>query len=202
MNRKIITTILIVLVSATGWAQKLKMNEPSFSDYMPMLQWQGYEVYSFDIRKLKGKKVRPCFMEYVDGKGTEEDLGYISHYPPFEIKGKTLIIGFMPNGNDSVGKVFFSLEKAMSFSITRKLKPVFNVKQNKNEYLYGTRPFELQKIRKDEFVPLVLYGSHWYDEKFGITRFCGANYIKPDMSSDILKDSPHYYVIGIKVADK
>ncbi|MBR4729229.1 MAG: DUF5041 domain-containing protein, partial [Prevotella sp.] len=31
------------------------------------------------------------------------------------------------------------------------------------------------------------------------TRFCGENTIKPDLSSDILKYVPHYYIIGVIV---
>jgi hypothetical protein len=47
-----------------------------------------------------------------------------------------------------------------------------------------------------------LFGSSWYDERFNIYRFCGENEINPDMSSEILKDVPHYYVIGVKFNKK
>ena len=47
---------------------------------------------------------------------------------------------------------------------------------------------------------MVLFGSMWWDEKANVHRFCGANEIDRDMSTDILKYIPHYYVIGIKVS--
>ena len=53
MNKKTIIMFLLALVAATGQAQKIKMNEPSFCDYLPLLNANGYVTYSFDTRKLK-----------------------------------------------------------------------------------------------------------------------------------------------------
>ena len=43
----------------------------------------------------------------------------------------------------------------------------------------------------------VALASFWFDEKYSVIRFCGAKEIDPDMSTEILKDTPHYYVIGV-----
>ena len=69
----------------------------------------------------------------------------------------------------------------------------------KKFYSYNTRPFKTQEITIGKFIPLVLYGSWWYDKDFNIFRFCGEKEIDPDMSSDILKYLPHYYVFRIEV---
>lgn len=42
MNKKTIITILLALVSMTVRAQGITMNEPSFSDYLPLLNAKGY----------------------------------------------------------------------------------------------------------------------------------------------------------------
>ena len=67
-------------------------------------------------------------------------------------------------------------------------------------YMYESRPFELPlNVETGQFIPLVLYGSYWYDADSEVDRFCGENFISPDLSSDIIKFIPHFYVIGIKI---
>ncbi|MDE6633830.1 MAG: DUF5041 domain-containing protein [Bacteroidaceae bacterium] len=48
----------------------------------------------------------------------------------------------------------------------------------------------------------MILGSVWYDKDAGVFRFCGEKEINPDMSSQILRYIPHYYVIGIEVNPK
>ena len=52
---------------------------------------------------------------------------------------------------------------------------------------------------KGKVIPLVLFGSYWYEKETGVSRFCGEQFIKPDFSSDIIKSIPHFYVFGIKI---
>ena len=47
--------------------------------------------------------------------------------------------------------------------------------------------------------PLVLFGSYWYEQETGVSRFCGEKVINPDLSSDIIKSIPHFYVLGIRI---
>ena len=68
----------------------------------------------------------------------------------------------------------------------------------KKLYMYSARPFKTGEFTTDRFIPLVLLGSAWYDKNIGFYRFCGENEIDPDMSSEILKHIPHYYIIGIE----
>ena len=55
----------------------------------------------------------------------------------------------------------------------------------------------MSEFKENEFIPLILLGSGWFDERFNIFRFCGESEIEPDMSSEILKEVPHHYVLGV-----
>lgn len=80
-----------------------------------------------------------------------------------------------------------------------KLRQIYWESEDKYVYSYVSKPFELtMSLEKDTFIPLVCYCSFWYDAEDKVTRCCGENFIKPDLSSDILKNVPHYYVLGIK----
>lgn len=196
MNKKTIIMFLLALVAATGQAQKIKMNEPSFCDYLPLLNANGYVTYSFDTRKLKDTEVDVVVMEYVQGEEPRNVLD-------FDINmsiGKKLVIGFMPSGNDSIANYLFHFSDG-EFGGRLNLKPIFDPRiPDKKHYVYASRPFELAaSSEKGKFVPLVLYGSWWYDQDAGTFRFCGDNEIKLDFSSDILNVIPHYFVLGIKI---
>lgn len=73
------------------------------------------------------------------------------------------------------------------------------VAPGKEEYMYDYRPFKVGAIQLGEFIPLVLFGSYWYDEEAGFFRFCGEDELEPDLSSKMVASIPHYYVLGICV---
>ena len=72
MNKKSIITALLALVAMAGQAQEIRMNEPTISDYLPLLKAKGYIAYSFDTKDFKDALVEPIVMEYVKGKCTPE----------------------------------------------------------------------------------------------------------------------------------
>ena len=74
MNKKTIITFMLALVWVAGQAQELKMNEPSFSDYLPLLNIKGYKAYSFDTSAFKDKWAVPVIKEYVKGEETADFL--------------------------------------------------------------------------------------------------------------------------------
>lgn len=51
-------------------------------------------------------------------------------------------------------------------------------------------------------IPLVFFGSWWYDKRFNVTRFCGESEIDPQLQSQMVKDVPHAYVVGIRLEKK
>lgn len=197
MNKKTIITVLLALVAIAGQGQAIKMNEPSFSDYLPLLNAKGYMAYSFNTKKFKGADAEPVVMEYVKGEEPKEVLGF----NVIMSLGKKLVIGFRPSDNDSTANYLFHFSEKGGFGGMLNLKPIFAPEEpDEKWYIYESRPFELvDSFEKGKFIPLVLYGSFWYDPEAGGCRFCGENEIKTDLSSDIVKYIPHYYVFGIKI---
>ena len=195
--KKPILTALLALVCMAGWAQEIKMNESSISDYLPLLQTQGYMAYSFDTKEFKDALAQPIVMEYVKGQEPRETLGFSVTMSLDE----KLIIGILPLENDSTGRFVFRFDDVRGFSSRLALRPICDPQHPEEKwYMYNSRPFELvAPFEKGKFIPLVLYGSHWYEAETGACRFCGDNYIKPDLTSDILKYIPHFYVFGIKI---
>ena len=73
-----------------------------------------------------------------------------------------------------------------------KLKQIYWESENKYIYSYRSDPFEpTSPLEKETFIPLVYYSSFWYDAEDKVTRCCGS-------IADIIKRSPHYYIMGIK----
>ncbi len=191
MNMKTILTILLALVTVAGQAQEIKMNESTINDYIPLLKAKGYQAYSFNVSAIKGRNVEIYFREFVNGKEVENSPRLLFPYY-FEARGNKLIIGFLPSEKDSLALCCFSWENTLSFTSSLKLKPIFWESENKYIYSYRSDPFEpTSPIEKETFIPLVYYSSFWYDAEDKVTRCCGS-------ISDITKQSPHYFVLGIK----
>ena len=197
MKNLTIISILFALVAMAGQAQEIKMNEPSFSDYLPLLNAKGYMAYSFNTKKFKGAEVEPVVMEYVKGEEPKDVLGFNVTMS----LDKKLIIGFRPSDSDSTANYLFHFSENRGFGGRLNLRPVFVPEKPEDKwYIYESRPFELTApIEKGKFIPLVLYGSYWYEPANGGCRFCGDSFIKPDLSSDIVKFIPHFFVLGIKI---
>ena len=195
MKKQIIITALLALVAMSGLGQEIKMNDSSISDYLPLLKSKGYIAYSFDTKDFKDAMVEPIVMEYVKGK---EPRIIFSVTMSLDEK---LIIGFIPSDNDSTATYAFRFSENRGFNSRLPLMPICNPDHPADKwYMYESRPFELvAPFEKGKFIPLVLYGSYWYEPENGGCRFCGDNEIKPDLSSDIVKYIPHYYVLGIKL---
>lgn len=198
MKKTTIITALLALATITVHGQELKMNEPSVSDYLPLLKVKGYMAYSFDTNMFKGKQVEPIIKEYADGK----EVGRPAFWSTFTVS-ENLVIGFAPSDTDSTATYVYSFGEVSSFSGRLPLKPAFSTHASALPvYIYTSRSFELvPPFKVGEFIPLVLYGSYWYDKNCNGHRFCGERLIKPDLTSEILKNIPHYYVLGIQVKE-
>lgn len=195
--RPTIIIALFALVAMTGKAQELRVNEPTLADYLQLLKAQGYIAYSFDMKDFKDKSVEPVIMEYVDGKEPKDVLGF-SFSIPIEEK---LVIGLSPSSNDSTYVYSFQSVGGGGINGTLKLQPIYAPEMpTEQSYRYESRPFELvSPVEAGKFIPLVLFGSFWYEPETGVSRFCGENLIKPDLTSEIVKSIPHFYVLGIKI---
>ena len=195
--KKTIITVLLALVALTGQAQEIRANEPTLGDYMQLLKAKGYIAYSFDMKEFNDRSVEPVIMEYVKGEDAKDVLGFSFSFP----LGERLVIGFAPSSNDSTYVYSYQSVGGGGFNATLKLHPVYAPEMpTKQAYRYESRPFELvSSVEAGKFIPLVLFGSYWYEPETGVSRFCGDKLIKPDLSSDIIKSIPHFYVLGIKI---
>lgn len=208
-------------------AQEIKQTTPDFNDYIPLLKTAGYEVFTYDISSLKDDTYSLSFVirEYVNGELVSdseerdrpatfmnrrmmEDIPEASRdkvtkeFAYDYEKGivslsKKITIGFSPAA-DSLKQMLVSLESMGATNRILTLKPLDD-QNNKNRYAYDIRPFKLETLQLGEFTPLLLVGSFWYDERYGIFRFCGEREMPADMSSPSIPMIPHYYVVGVKV---
>ena len=195
--KKTIITAMLALVAMAGQAQEIRTIEPTLNDYLPLLKAQGYMVYSFDTKDFNGAQAEPVVMEYVKGEEPKDVLGF-----SFSMNfGEKLVIGFAPSGNDSTAIYTFNFSEGRGFNGRLNLRAIYAPEApTKSRYSYESRPFKLvPPFEKGKFIPLVLYGSYWYEPETGVSRFCGESIIKPDLSSDIVKSIPHFYVLGIKI---
>ena len=195
--KKTFIIALLALAALAGQAQEIRTIEPTLNDYLPLLKAQGYMVYSFDTKDFNGAQAEPVVMEYVKGEEPKDVLGF-----SFSMNfGEKLVIGFAPSGNDSTAIYTFNFSEGRGFNGRLKLRAIYAPEEpTKSRYSYESRPFELvSPFEKEKFIPLVLYGSYWYEPETGVSRFCGESVIKPDLSSDIVKSIPHFYVLGIKI---
>lgn len=194
---KTIITLLLSCAALIGQAQELKTIEPTLNDYLLLLIAKGYVVYSFDTKDFKDIQAEPIVMEYVKGEEPKDVLGF-----SFSMNlGEKLVIGFAPSGNDSTAIYTFNFSEGRGFNGRLNLRAIYAPEApTQSRYSYESRPFELvPPFEKGKIIPLVLYGSYWYEPETGVSRFCGESIIKPDLSSDIVKSIPHFYVLGIKI---
>ncbi|MDE6379807.1 MAG: DUF5041 domain-containing protein [Muribaculaceae bacterium] len=184
-------------------------------DLSPLSDGQYY--ISFKIKVYKDGKEE--MDDLLGGNFTLQNIRLLSDFPEEsrkEIKAediadpergiftmsKKLTIGLTPVVNDSIRPFMLELENMGGLTGQLNMQPLYENNDSVNGkkfYWYNTRPFKIQEITNGKFIPLVLYGSWWYDKDFDIFRFCGEKEVDPDMSSDILKYIPNYYVFGIEV---
>lgn len=207
MKLKSLFTIMAIALFATSCEQKqtnnngsttsIKQRKAISDDYIPILEDAGYKVFSFDMQSLCSDtfSVSVKVNEYKNGKLINNDSSE-DFYCTTPLAEKRLLIGFSPMQTDSIKKMIFRIGN-IGYSQPLIQYPIST--PYGDEFLYLARPFKITDFKEDEFIPLVMYGSYWYDEEQGCVRQCGEREILPDLSSDILNYIPHYYVIAIKI---
>lgn len=186
----------------------IKAVKPDMTDVIRTLEVAGYQLYSFDLSSLKGKTYEiEVFLEETDSTGTKQILrvnfGAIDVTPSDKKNGQHREVGkvsvaVVPTNVDSIQRVSVSLGKKGGITPKVNLRPL---ERDAKNYHYQSRPFRLTEFQPEVDIPLLLYGSAWYDEKSQVHRFCGESEIDPDMSTEILKYIPHYYIIGIRLTE-
>lgn len=229
MKKTFITFCVTVLPFFT-FGQAIKPQKPDVDDLMTLLNAAGYEIFSYDITEMLKERYEIVLIKKEFKAGNEigsselfttQNKRLLTDFPEpsrkkFTADGGKIIdrktqaithaekinIGFRPSGNDSTKYLQINIPNMRGLSAPLKLNGLVKKNANDKFYSYHTRPFKLEKFEAGEFIPLVLLGSFWFDEKSNVYRFCGETEIDPLMASEILKNIPHYYVIGVKFLKK
>ena len=111
-----------------------------------------------------------------------------------------LKIGFTPVDKDMGQRVQFEVAGKELMGGARRLLMLRDCRVDKSHRKldYIIRPFKVDGFEKGKFIPLVLYAAPWWDEKYKTYRLCGETEIPADMSSQVMKLSPHYFIIGVE----
>jgi hypothetical protein len=229
MKRIFIISCMLVL-SCAAFGQQIKTKNVELDDLITLLGASGYELFSYDITEMlneryditivkkefdAGKEVTSSNLTMVPNKRLLTDFPE-SQWQAALDAGITIIdpetkaiahaekinFGFSPSDNDSTKFMQINVPDLTRMRNPLKLRGLPMKDSDKKFFGYNTRPFKIETFKEGEFIPLILFGSSWYDERFNAYRFCGEREIDPDMSSEILKDVPHYYVIGVKFVKK
>ena len=225
-----LATALIVTESLA--AQEIRQVPTRFEDFQSILEAAGYTAYTFDLSafegqtwwislvcrtydhgELKGEVMLGAF----SSRRTREDFGSEEQWQKIVHEGKAedpehgvyrtsrkLTISTLPSRTDSIGRIHVSVQDAMRLNRNLDLHPIHFAEDPKPVYFYHALPFKTSVLKetKEDFIPLYLYGSGWLDERNNIIRFCGEKEIDPELSSEILKYLPHYYILGLKYEKK
>ena len=184
-------------------------------------------VYDISSLKDKATHVEFCVREYVNGNLVDEEHSHqhkakliyrISEFSEEEqrvIKASAIAddedndifrlatrlrIGFTPVGADMEQRVQFEVAGKVQMACFSNLLSLRDNRVDKSHRKldYYTRPFIIDGFEKEKFIPLVLYAAPWWDEKYETYRLCGETKIPADMSSQVMKLSPHYFIIGVE----
>ena len=198
--KKSIITILLVLVTLTGSAQKISSAKATADDYIKLLNNQGLYAYALDLSQLEKDKylIAPVIQVYNNGK-LEEDI--LSDFGiAYTNSAPRITIGFYSKC-DSLLTFKFQFDEVCGLSCSLPKHPVKNEADNTEEIMYKPIPFAIQPTWKEhEVIPVVAYSSYWYDPEDKICRNCDSRELDANyMNSNTFKFSPHIYVFGVKI---
>ena len=218
-------------LSCAAFGQQIKSKNVELDDLIASLNLIGYEFFSYDIREMlneqydieliqkeyeAGKEIAISILNAVPNKELLTDYPE-SYWQTFMENGGRIIdpetkaiahaekisFGFCPANNDSTKVITINVSGiASNMSRPLKLRGLTMKNSDKKFFNYRTRPFKINAFKADEFIPLILFGSAWHNEQYDVFQFCGESEIDPDMSSAILKNVPHYYVVGVRFVKK
>ena len=218
-----------LFVTTLAGAQQIASADATLDDVRFVLERAGFETYAYDLSQfLDGDTcydVAFRVREYVAGKPVDGDQVFhagrtrmlLSDYPEqarAEIPDSVLldpergivresariVFGRYPSGADSVAQWAFSLENAAKGSFRLELEAQKAPDSDTRFYSYYTRPFVMSRFESGRFIPLLFFGSMWYDARFGFFRFCGEKVIDPDLSKNqLVEHVPHFYVLGVEL---
>ena len=200
MNRKSIITVLLALVAVAGHGQEIGKAEATATDYIKLLNKQGYHVLALDLSRLEKDKylMSPVIQIWSKGKMEQnllEDFGmaYTNSAPKFTV-------GIMPK-TDSLFTCNFQFDDVCGFTMTLPMPSVKNEDDGSEYTNYVCRPFAIQpEWKENEVIPIAAYSSSWYDPEAKICRNCDdLEFDAGFRNSATFHYSPCIYVFGITI---
>ena len=220
-------TALALIISSVSYAAdslKVRQTEPELSDIYVALESLGITMYRFDLKDFLSARynVSVYVDEFADGEKTsgshefslgtnieslkgfdETEQDYIRERydipeDSYEWNRITDITIHTCGQDDSSAFIIADIAGACRCSFPVKRYPT----GPDSTYFYHSRPFSFNGIQHDSTtvsIPLVLYGSGWYDQEHNLVRFCGEEKIDPEMQAEILGYIPHYYIVYLKM---
>ena len=146
----------------------------------------GEKINSQDILPNYTAFRRNTYLHYIEDPIEQKDVRYFDYISKFTIFSKD---------NDTT----------LLLSISSLTGSAGGIKIKKNivreGQFYKWRSYSKTDWKLNEEIPLLVFASSWYDERIGFDRFCGAGDLSENEkeTKELLDDSPHYYVISLKV---
>lgn len=197
--------------------------EPQLSDIHEVLKVLNINMYRFDLSKYLNEvyNVRLYVDEYENGKRTKEvgslrlgrNIESLNKVPEKE-RDNFRKIKNVPEGKNEWDNIkelslYISKPNDSTAMFTTNIPDVFKISKrvqlhpvgDKKLYLYDPRPFKFNPANRTDSIniPLVMYGSWWFDAKSNVIRMCGEKEIDPEMKAEILGKVPHYFVVGLEL---
>ena len=223
MNKQSIIPTLLALVSMAGQGQEIKRVTATPEDFMEHMAMYGYEVFTYDISSLRdsasgftivireydhqgmidetkrnGVRTKTMISEFneQDQKSIYEEKDGDDMERGIYRLSKTLSVGFSPIQSDSIETITLRASRTDASPWKLTLKPIAGAPQT--VYRYQKVPYQPMAYAIDTFIPLVFYGSFWWDEDAKGWRFCGDAELTEEKEKDsaFFKHCPHYYLIG------
>ena len=224
LSKQAIITILLALVAMTGQAQTIKKVTATPEDFMEHMALCGYEVFNYDIsslrdsvssftiviheydqqrmideKKLYGFRTKTMISDFneKDQKSIYEEKDADDMERGIYRLAKTLAIGFSPVQSDSIETITLRSSRNDASTWKLMLKPI--TEASPTVYRYQRVPYQPTSFSLDTFIPLVFYGSFWWDEQLKGIRFCGDTELTEEKAktSEYFKLCPYYYIIGV-----
>jgi hypothetical protein len=178
-------------------------------DLRELLELKEMYVYKYDLSGVRDTSLRVMVQldEYF-GRDSMRTVRLMSFGKVFEGRrdeGQKYLTDlkfyFMPQ-SDSTMLVYCLLEGRMMSSFWLKMKKI--APDFKDYGSYSPKSFDTKELKVDQTVPVLLFGSSWYDAEISkyyrgmpIYRFCPENQLPEDMNSESFDRMPHYWVIRV-----
>ena len=216
--KKLIALLCAVALVGTLRAQnsvKVIPQSIQLEDVVDVLDMNNIYIHRFDLQPLLDTHYNITF--YVDEYRHAEkqgrvhsflfgpNIGSVTEYPVEQWEAIRQEYHLAPGENeyDRIKTVTLTLQvKDDSLATVSVGSPgVGRMSKSSLNYMYDSRPFRLESVTDGDTVeiPLVFFGSWWYDKRSNFIRFCGESEIDPQLQSQIVKDVPHSYVIGMRL---